>query len=66
MKTEISLLLEILPKMASVKIRVKLHADSEPTEWSAWLTSPVHGYAELDRYGPVRVKDIEWLHIRLG
>jgi hypothetical protein len=65
-QTNIRLLLETFPKMASGKVRIKLHDDSEPSEWSAWLTCPVDGYLELDQYGPVSIKDIEWLEIRVG
>lgn len=64
--TDISLLLEAFPKMRSAKVRVKLLKDDEPTEWSAWLTCPVQGYLELDQYGPVPTKDIEWLEVRIS
>ena len=65
-RTNICLLLETFPKMVSAKVKVKLLDDNEPSEWSAWLTSPVDGYLELDQYGPVAIKDIEWLEIRVS
>jgi hypothetical protein len=65
-QTKACRLLEIFPKMISAKVRVKLLNDDEPSEWSTWLTNPVHGYFELDQYGPVLIKDIEWLEIRVS
>jgi hypothetical protein len=59
-------LLETFSKMVSAKVRVKSFDDIEPSEWSAWLTCPVDGYLELDRYGPVAIKDVEWLEIRVS
>lgn len=65
-QTDVSLLLETFPKMGSAKVRVKLYDDDEPSEWSAWLACPVQGYLELDQYGPVSIKDIEWLEVRVS
>ena len=66
METNICLLLETFPKMVSAKVRVKLLGDNEPSRWSAWLICPVDGYLELDHYGPVSIKDVEWLEIRVS
>lgn len=64
--TDIALLLETFPRMVSAKVRVKLLNDDEPSEWASWLINPVPGYLELEKYGPVLIKEIEWLEIRIG
>lgn len=58
-------LLENLPTLTSAKFRLKLRTENELTDWGEWLTQPVCGYLELGGYGPVSIKDIEWIDIRI-
>lgn len=65
-QSDIDLVLETFPKLLSANVKLKLLDDDEPTEWSRWLISPTQGYVELEQYGPVSIKDIDWLEIRVS
>lgn len=62
---DISLLTEFFPQLAQALVRIKVDSEEQPTEWSRWLICPTEGYVEIEIYGPVSVKDVEWIEIKL-
>lgn len=45
------------------KFRFKL-IDKEPESgWSDWIASPTKGYLEFEKFGPLKISDLEWIEI---
>lgn len=54
--------IDVLTSRFAVDTRAKFHSESTPSNWG-WFLVPVLGYVESSAYGPLSVREVEWVEI---
>jgi len=47
----------------AIATRAQLRNDALPSAWSQWVILPVPGYIEASSYGPVPLREIDWIEL---
>jgi hypothetical protein len=54
--------IDALTTRFAIDTRAKFKQEETPSKWG-WFLVPVPGYAESSAYGPVPIREIEWVEI---
>ena len=46
-----------------MRFRPKILNQDLEESWGNWMFIPAEGYVEFERFGPIRISDLEWLDI---
>jgi hypothetical protein len=54
--------IDLLTSRFAIDTRAKFRNESTPSKWG-WFLVPVPGYVESSAYGPVPIREVEWVEL---